>query len=392
MFFWVFAAVELLRPNARLADAARKFGTGLAVAFVAMIGAFLWVKSVHLYYGTDTGRSGLNRDIVGKVEWFWNEPLPNALNLFELAPRWTLAAAIAIVAAVGIFLLHAPKRRQALGFLGIAVALVPLSYLPNLLLRENWASYRSLGSLSALFMLYTWLGFWGIVRAPRALLERERSLVVPPIVVVLSILLSFLTLAVVLIPLSHLPNAPAVHPASVGALASWPRLLPFVLLFAAFVVLGLAAMRVQAATRFVATSAVVVVALTGVLLAARNVTTLFAKPDSVEVRLLRSTLQEQGALDAKRVLYVKTNEGAAPLTRYDEFGLPSSFAPWVPNPAVLLILRERGRTSRPHIDVLAWDQVGAHPRARPNTVVVDMRKLRERRVGWSLWTLHSAGE
>ena len=107
--------------------------------------------------------------------------------------------------------------------------------------------------------------------------------------------------------------------------------------------------------------------------------------------MLRSALDRPRVSAERRIVFVKpdSNAGAAPLHRYDEFGLPSSFAPWVPHPAVLLILRERGRTRRPPIDVLAWDQVPPHPSAAPNTVVVDMRRLRRHRVDWSLWTLRA---
>jgi hypothetical protein len=75
------------------------------------------------------------------------------------------------------------------------------------------------------------------------------------------------------------------------------------------------------------------------------------------------------------------------LVRYDEFGVPSSYLPWVPVPAVRLILREQRRQrSMPVIDVLAWDAPNIPRTTRPGEVLVDMRKLRERRIGWRVWS------
>jgi hypothetical protein len=268
---------------------------------------------VHFYGGVYAGRTELVRDVFGKVGWFWDQPLLNALNLFALAPTRTLAIAIALVAAVGIVLLHLDKGWEALGFLALAAVLVPLSYAPNLVVAENFASYRSLGSLSALLMLYLWFGLWGIARAVPRL--RGRTVLVA------------------------------------GGVA-----------MAAF-------------------------ALTGVVLAARNVTTLFAKPQSLELEMMRSALHTSSPI--RRVVFVKpfVGEGAAPLVRYDEFGVPSSYLPWVPVPAVRLILREQRRQrSMPVIDVLAWDAPNIPRTTRPGEVLVDMRKLRERRIGWRVWS------
>jgi hypothetical protein len=130
---------------------------------------------------------------------------------------------------------------------------------------------------------------------------------------------------------------------------------------------------------------------TGVLVAARDVTTLVVEPQSAEVQLLRSALDSPGVPAPGRVVFVKpsSSQGAAPLVRYDEFGPPSTYFPWVPNPAVLLVLRERLQRAQPEIEVLAWDQAPATRRA-PGDAFVDMRSLRQRRVGWQLWTLEAA--
>jgi hypothetical protein len=108
--------------------------------------------------------------------------------------------------------------------------------------------------------------------------------------------------------------------------------------------------------------------------------------------MLRTALRRSGTPDVRTVWFIKPNwtEGAAPFVRYDEFGLPSSYAPWVPDPAVLLLLRERGQKQRPSISVFAWDQTAAFEHSHPPSfLVVDMRKLHARHVSWSVWTLHA---
>jgi hypothetical protein len=406
MFFWVFAAIEVLRPGERLVDATRKLIAGLGVAIVAIAFGFAAVKvGVHFYGGVTAGRTTLVHDLVGKVQWFWNEPLRNSLGMFDLAPTASLAIAIAIVAAVGILLLHADKGWRALGFLGLATGLVPLSYLPSLAVAEEFASYRSIGALSTLLMLYAWLGLWGIARAVIAFSARSRArqAVVRVVTLASAALLSFLSLAVIVLPLWHVLHSTAAPRVSVGTLAGWHELAVFVLLFVVFAGLGLwmtesswERFRLRPTARFLAVGtaglAVTAFVLTGVLLAARNVTTLMVKPQSVELHMLRSALANPSAPAPQRVVFIKPNrdQGAAPLVRYDEFGSPSTYFAWVPNPAVLLVLNE-GRRQRalPAIEVLAWT-TRASTGSEPGEIVVDMRKLQERRVGWSLWTLRAA--
>jgi hypothetical protein len=385
MFFWVFAAIDVLRPTEQLHRAARKLGEGLAVGGVAMFFAYAAVRvGVHFYGGATSGRTNLVHDVIGKVRWFWNEPLVNSFGMFGLVPTVSVGVVIALVAAAGIVLLHAESGWGALGFLGLAACLVPLSYLPNLAVSEDFASYRSIGALSALLTLYLWLGLWGIARSvPRSSTQRVIALA-------LAALLSFVALAVIILPLSDVLHSASASRVSIDRLTSWPELAAFGLLFVAFAGAALWGDRFswRRSTGVLAAGAL---ALTGVVMAARNVTTLVVEPQSAELQMLRSALDDTTPPNPCRVVFVKPNwtQGAAPLVRYDEFGPPSTYFYWVPNPAVLLVLRERLQCRNPTIDVLAWDQAPA-TRGGAGTTFVDMRGLRKRRVGWSLWTLHGA--
>jgi hypothetical protein len=115
------------------------------------------------------------------------------------------------------------------------------------------------------------------------------------------------------------------------------------------------------------------------------------KPQSAELQMVRSELSSARTPGTHVIVFVKPSytEGAAPLVRYDEFGPPSTYFPWVPSPAVRLVLRERLPKAHPILSILAWDEAPAS-KAGQGDAFVDMRELQERRVGWSFWTLHAA--
>jgi hypothetical protein len=377
MFFWVFAAIDLLRPPQRLRLAWLKFGQSLAVAAVASLFAYAAVRiGVHFYGGAFSGRTNLVHDLVSKASWFWNEPIVNSLGMFGLLPTATVAIAVVILIAAGILLLHSDSGSHAFGFLGLAALLVPLSYLPNLAVAEEFASYRSIGALASLLTLYVWLGLSGIWQALRS----APTVMAWIAAVALAALLSFIFLALIILPLWRPEER-----VSIDTLAGWPQLFAFVVVFVAFAGLALLPQRPAAALGALALAAFL---LGGALIAARNVTTLFVRPQSTELQLLRTELDDRRA--PQQVVFVKPNwnQGAAPLLRYDEFGLPSTYFPWVPGPAVILVSREQ-RSALPAIEVLAWDQAPARKNVAGD-LVVDMRELRKHRDGWSVWTLRAA--
>jgi hypothetical protein len=95
MFFWVFTAIEVLRPGQRLAYASRRLVENLGVAAVALFFSYAAVRvGVHFYGGAFAGRTNLVHDLVGKARWFWNEPLVNSFGMFGLLPTESVALAM----------------------------------------------------------------------------------------------------------------------------------------------------------------------------------------------------------------------------------------------------------------------------------------------------------
>lgn len=164
MFFWVFLAIALVGAVGNLEHVLRIVAAHFAVAAVALALAYVSLKLTILYLGEDTpgaARSELSYDVVGRLRWFGEQPLYQALNLFDLTPTQWGAALTAVVAAGGMLIWLVLRARQPLVYVAIGIALVPLCYLPNLVIKDTWPPFRTQAALSALIALYVALGALG---------------------------------------------------------------------------------------------------------------------------------------------------------------------------------------------------------------------------------------
>jgi hypothetical protein len=194
MFFWVLLAVALIGAREEPRRAARVVRAHLAVAGVAFALAFLVLRVLTRLIGHDApgsvARSGFTHQPLIKALWFVFVPFRDALSLTRLSgttgSQWVAAlVGILVVAAILHWRVGGPTGSRR--YVVLAAALIPLSYLPNLVVRENWASFRTEGSLGPLLALYACLGaagIWSMVReslAPRisgqALITLDRMLV-----------------------------------------------------------------------------------------------------------------------------------------------------------------------------------------------------------------------
>jgi hypothetical protein len=165
MFFWVFLAVALIGAARNWPRARRLIVIHAGVAVAAISLGYLFAKLVvHLtgYLGPTPGRNALTHDPSGKVHWFVHWPLYESLSVFQLTPSAWIAVPAAVVAASGIVLLLRRESVDLLRYGGTALALIPLSFLPNLAVAENSPTYRVLGALASLIALYASIGAIGI--------------------------------------------------------------------------------------------------------------------------------------------------------------------------------------------------------------------------------------
>jgi hypothetical protein len=177
MFFWVFFFIALIGAAQESGRSLRLAQTHFGVGLVALALAYIEIKLTVHFMGEATGaaRNSLTHDVAGKVRWFFDEPLYRSLNLFDLTPSLWLAAFVATVAAGGILLWLLRRGARPVLYVCIGLILIPLTYLPNLVVEESWASYRTQVSISSLIALYFCLGALGIWLAFRDWLKPRFS-------------------------------------------------------------------------------------------------------------------------------------------------------------------------------------------------------------------------
>lgn len=165
MFYWVFAAILLFKPDASFADIWRRFVWYSGICIVAMGVAFGICQLGRIHFQDicplPHRRSHLTADPWGKCLWFFNQPLMTCLNFGWLFPKWRLALDVAIFIVSGLILYTRGKISTRVGQILLAVSIIPLSYLPNLVIEENWASYRTECALGSIIVLYTFLALLG---------------------------------------------------------------------------------------------------------------------------------------------------------------------------------------------------------------------------------------
>ena len=296
MIFWLFAAIAWLTPPAPPNH--RDIFRAATVMAAALASEYALTQGLPLVLYSDTNkytRTAIVTNIPQKITWFFNNPLLDALNLPLIAPRAWVAHFIIFFIVLGLWLYFQgspPAIRVAR--MALAAILLPLAYLPNLLVAENWSSYRTQVALTSLVLLYTIIALVGWLRRLRG-----------------------------------------------------QRLLPACLVVA-------------------------VITCTG--LATRNVLLEFVLPQTLEYRIAAHALRETQLEGATHFYFVlaRWSDTLAPIVRYDEFGLPSSAATWVPQAMIWLILQAAHSPSADLIPLIS--AVGEGP-APPGSTVIDFGKV-----------------
>ncbi|MEZ5063434.1 MAG: hypothetical protein R3B81_01815 [bacterium] len=144
------AALEVPAPALRRAGVT--LAAGLGMGFLAFRVGGAMYPAVALARGA---RSGFVHDVPGKLEWFLREPFAHSLQFHALRGPEALPIAAAVVLLLGTLLRPSGGWRPRLVGLAATGAIVGLSYLPNLLTAESWASYRTMIVLAPVLALLT---------------------------------------------------------------------------------------------------------------------------------------------------------------------------------------------------------------------------------------------
>lgn len=322
MVFCVFAAIFLLGRNQSLRSTVARLGVYCSVLIIALELDYMAAKILpQMLYGTQIQgvRTEFASDLLAKAAWFFQEPLVNALNLWNLLPTIQIALIVGIFSLVGLFFFVPGKLIERGGKVLIAFLVLPLSYLPNLVVQESWASYRTEVALTSLVVLYA--GF---------------------------ALLGFLSLAL------------KVKKGPFRVRQAGPTKNLYV---------------------YLATAVLVVSMIFGSVLAARNVTAYFALPQAEELSILANQLNTTALAKASSIYVIPCSwsDSISPVVRYDEFGVASCSESWVPGPMVYLLLRDLD-PAKVNIPIIVVPP-GGSIQPPPGSLVIDMRTLRRYRFG-----------
>lgn len=192
MFFWVFAAIVLFRRDATGAYVYQRLLWYIALVFAGLGVAFGVYKLGVAKYGflLPPARSHLTADVTGKALWFIRWPLVDALNLAWLSSSpWVAACVAATVSAGMILYFHGSIRERLWQYVG-ALSLIPLSYLPNLVVAEDWSAYRTQVALSSLLLVYTFFALYGYTRLLRPRIANQVFTVVLGVLALAAVLLA----------------------------------------------------------------------------------------------------------------------------------------------------------------------------------------------------------
>lgn len=164
MVFWVFAAINwLLYPNLPSVKSVAIAGTVMSLAMALNYSVLKLVPLALWRTGNDYSRTALVHNYAEKLHWFFQKPLISSLNIFSIHPSGKFSWVIIALTLVG-FLLFFGSLRQALPRIGIAALLIPASYAPNLIVAENFGSYRTQVGLGGLVLVYVIIAVVGWVR------------------------------------------------------------------------------------------------------------------------------------------------------------------------------------------------------------------------------------
>lgn len=170
MFYWVIVAGEIIffqwnDPRQSMKRLARLFFTGFAG--LGLYGLYLKCTKNLFSNLTVSGYDPYSVDlnIVSKLSWFIQEPLFNAINLWNIFPNQQFAYVLflLILGAGAIRLIQVVQSRNTQELPGrialviLFLILFPLAFLPNLAPAKSLGFYRCLLPLSALtFITIVW--------------------------------------------------------------------------------------------------------------------------------------------------------------------------------------------------------------------------------------------
>ncbi|WP_338331632.1 glucosyltransferase domain-containing protein [Acetobacter sp. LMG 32666] len=156
MMYWVFVGMTWVASGSPL-PRIKNIVTTSSVMAGALVVDFVATKTLPLLLFPHTpslARIGLVSHIGKKTTWFLLHVMPNALALPYAKGSIILSIFVLIFILAGFFIDIKQSQNSPYWKILICLGLLPLTYLPNLLVQENWPTYRTQPALSSLLLLY----------------------------------------------------------------------------------------------------------------------------------------------------------------------------------------------------------------------------------------------
>lgn len=164
MYYWVIVACDLFLENGIISKQKliHFFAYGINW-FISMSVSFAFLKLWAALEPDATSRGVLVSDVVGKAKWFFSTVIVRSLNFNFLTQSKSLAFALIIIIVLGLWLNFQKGVIAKLVGMAIFVVLVLLSYFPNLVIAESWASYRTQVAITSMFILFIYIALKSLV-------------------------------------------------------------------------------------------------------------------------------------------------------------------------------------------------------------------------------------
>ncbi|HTW93845.1 MAG TPA: hypothetical protein VMD30_03555 [Tepidisphaeraceae bacterium] len=176
MLFWPTIALDLFprADNAASKRALCRFGQYACIALPALFAGWIVYKwGVHEFPKVVSAeRNGFVVAYGDKLRWFFREPAVDVFSFPGLRPSPIRAVVVAFLLVPGLLLYFGKAGRAANIFL--AIILLPLAYLPNLLTKTDWATYRTQAGFCWTAIFLAWLAAHGYWRLGRRIINNDQ--------------------------------------------------------------------------------------------------------------------------------------------------------------------------------------------------------------------------
>ena len=188
MFFWVLAAIIVLKPEATLLNIFRRLTWYGVVCAISLILGYITYKIGGSFYSIVSDRGDISYDVFGRIILFL-KILPVVFNFAFLSPYHffffpsgiphtyaymrefdnniagdrIIAIVVFFTIMVGLWLYFRGSVRERTLKCAVALFLLPLSLAPLLASDTNWFAYRMLPAPVSLVVLYVYFSFRGYI-------------------------------------------------------------------------------------------------------------------------------------------------------------------------------------------------------------------------------------